>query len=138
MAAAVLGRMDSAAYPDSLPDVLDGLEAEGAFGEREDSSRAGSPMRRVLGRLFAASAAIRASGASGGSSESRLRAISADAVRAALSGADPVSGALEFRVIPPPRTGDFLFDDSREDAYRARLAEELAGYRAVIGGVGFR
>jgi hypothetical protein len=37
-----------------------------------------------------------------------------------------------------PRTGDFLFDDSREDDFRALLEKELAGYPLVIGTVGFR
>ncbi len=132
MAAAVLGRMKSPAYPDSVPDVLAQMEAEGSFG-REISDRSGgirvsAVLRGIVDRIpsgFAVSA-------------DRIRELSADAVRAASAGADPARGALEFRYVPTPRTGDFRFDDSREDGFRKLLENELAGYPLVIGTVGFR
>ena len=138
MAAAVLGRMENPAYPDSLPDVLAQLEAEGAFG-RDAAAPSGKSRISVLlhgiTERFAAGLPIPA-----GSPipADRIRELSADAVRAASCGADPARGALSFRCVPMPRTGDFLFDDSREDGFRALLEKELAGYPLVIGTVGFR
>jgi hypothetical protein len=138
MAAAVLGRMESPAYPDSLPDVLAQLEAEGSFGgEGPDLSgrtRASAVLRGILDRLAAGFAVPSGFAVSA----DRIRELSSDAVRAAIGGADPARGALFFRYVPTPRTGDFRFDDSREDGFRRRMEKELAGYPLVIGTVGFR
>lgn len=139
MAAAVLGRMGSPEHPDSLRDVLAELEREGAFGSPEaERSRASVPgpsslfgVRRILSRLGDFIRGRREKGP-------RLYELSLHAVRAAEAGADPMDGALSFRVVRPSRTPDFLFNDAGEDAESRRIGDELREYPLIVGGVGFR
>ena len=65
------------------------------------------------------------------------RLLAESAVRAAERGADPSRGADSFRIVRLPRTGDFDFDDTREDEERKKIAETLEGCGVVIGRVGF-
>ena len=136
MAAAVLGRMDDPGYPDSLTEVLAGLYEEGSFGaDRTTSSHAGRSLgdgvRRLLKRLSGAVTGR-------GDEKRRLLELSLHAVRAAEAGADPMDGALSFRVVRSSRPPDFLFNDSGEDAAESGIREALRGYPVIVGGVGFR
>lgn len=136
MAAAVLGRMDDPGYPDSLTEVLAGFWREGSFGaERTTSSHAGRSLRDGVRRLLK-----RLSGAvtGRGDEKRRLLELSLHAVRAAEAGADPMDGALSFRVVRSSRPPDFLFNDSGEDTAESGIREALRGYPVIVGGVGFR
>ena len=137
MAAAVLGRMESPAHPDSLRAVLAELEGEGSFGAVPSSlsGASGSPTGSSLRRFLRNLAGLIRGGTDGGA---RALELSLHAVRAAENGADPMNGALSFRVIRLPRVRDFLFNDAGEDADSRRIAEELREYPIAAGGVGFR
>ena len=137
MAAAVLGRMESPAHPDSLRAVLAELEGEGSFGAVPSSlsGASGSPTGSGLRRFLRDLAVLIRGGTDGGA---RALELSLHAVRAAENGADPMNGALSFRVIRLPRVRDFLFNDAGEDADSRRIAEELREYPMAVGGVGFR
>ena len=139
MAAAVLGRMRSPAYPDALPDVLDGLRAEGAFGKNDaaPSFYAGIPaaLTRALGDRIADLGRIVGTGVP---SDERLAELSLHAVRAAEAGADPAGGALSFRIVRIPRSRDFFFNDAGEDTRKKKIADALRDCPLVLGEVGFR
>lgn len=134
MAAAVLGRMESPAHPDSLAGVLAELDEEGSFGAAP-SSLSGSPTGNGLRRLLRGLNGMIQGRMDGGA---RALELSLHAVRAAENGADPMNGALSFRVIRHSRVRDFLFNDDGEDADSRRIAEELREYPIAAGGVGFR
>ena len=136
MAAAVLGRMDAPGYPDTLTEVLTGLYREGSFGADRGTSSGGGRsfgdgVRRLLERLSGAVTGR-------GSERERLFELSLHAVRSAEAGADPVGGALSFRMIRSSRPPDFLFDDTGEDKAESRIRDALREYPVTVGGVGFR
>ncbi len=112
--AVVLNRVAADGYPDSVGGAVMSLAAEGEFAE-----------------IWSTAAKI----------DGELLRITADAVNAAVSGADPTGGAVRFERIKYAPKADLRFDDSREDtAARAAqnyFSEKYGATVTVIDGIGF-
>ena len=110
MAAVVLNRMDRDGI--GCAEAVEAMAAEGAFPG--------------MGRLAAAM------------EEKRYR-LAGDAVEAALSGADPTSGAMHFRRFAGDAgwAADLNFNDEREDREQSQILSQASGCPVLIGGIGF-
>ena len=110
MAAVVLNRMDRDGI--GCAEAVAAMAAEGAFPGAD--------------RLAAAV------------EEKRYR-LAGDAVEAALSGADPTSGAMHFRRFEGNAgwAADLNFNDKREDREQSQILAQASGCTVLIGGVGF-
>ena len=117
--AAVVVNIKKSGTAESLPSAVSALAAEGEF----------RGLWKIAGKV-----------------DEELYRICKDAVAAAINGADPTGGAMNFKRLGKKAKADLRFDDSGEDAAQREMWCEL-GYLAdktvgevvpiIIDGIGF-